>query len=512
MNIGHILINHARYRPDHLAFVCKDRQLTYAELNQSVNKIANALYGHGIRKGDKVSMLLPNCSELWELYWAIAKIGAVAVPLSPLLSGTGLSNQLNNADTSLVIATSCLQETVNNVMAQLTITPADVWLTDVDCPDRFVSFHERKAKASSAEPADPGIQPDDLYNIIYSSGTTGAPKGIMHTHRIRADYMSLFGSYFRMTPESVVLHSGSIIFNGSFLTTMPVMFHGGTFILHSSFDVDHLVEDIRDRKVTHTILVPSQITAALQHPEFTARNAASLEMILSVGAPLHQSQKEKLNSLIPDVFYELYGLTEGFVTILDKTDFYNKPGSVGCPPQFFDMKIVDDEGRELPSGGVGEIVGRGPILMKGYYNDPDRTAEAIRNGWLYTGDLGYTDEDGYLYLAGRKKDLIISGGVNVYPKDIEAVIIKHPEITDAAVFGVEDERWGETPVAALICRNGFSGDKAALRSWINERLEARFQKVSDLLFLDEFPRNVAGKTLKRTIKELYLKQQENIEG
>lgn len=506
MNIGHVLTNHARFRPDHLAFVYEDRALTYAELNRSVNRIANALSDHGIRKGDKVSMLLPNCSELWELYWAIAKIGAVAVPLSPLLKGSGLLNQLLSAETAMVIATSCLAGELKNIHRDLKIAVSDIWLTDIDQHDKFSSFHHHKSSASDEEPADPGILPDDLYNIIYSSGTTGAPKGIMHTHQIRAWYMSLFGSYFRMSPESVVLHTGSIIFNGSFLTTMPVMFHGGTFILHPSFNTDRLVNDISTYKVTHTILVPSQITAALEHPEFTKANAQSLEMILSVGAPLHQSQKERLNALIPDVFYELYGLTEGFVTILDKTDFYKKPGSVGCPPQFFDMRIVNDNGLEVTQGTVGEIIGKGPILMKGYYNDPERTAESVRDGWLHTGDLGYTDEEGYLYLAGRKKDLIISGGVNVYPKDIEAIIIKHPEVSDAAVFGMDHPRWGETPVAAVITRSGVEVDREDLKSWINERIEARFQKVHDVVFLNDFPRNVAGKTLKRTLKEMYLNQ------
>lgn len=506
MNIGHILTKHAKYRSNHPAFVFRNEVLTYAELNRSVNQIANAMHAHGIGKGDKVATLLPNCRELWELYWAIAKLGAVAVPLSPLLSGQGLSNQLNNADTALVIATGTMATTLDDIQGQLQLSFKDIWLTDCDDHGHYPYFHKLKNLASDEEPSDPGVAPDDLYNIIYSSGTTGAPKGIMHTHRIRAAYMSLFGNYYRMTPESVVLHSGSIIFNGSFLTTMPVMFHGGTFVLHPSFEVDHLVEDIQKWKVTHTILVPSQIIAALQHPEFTSDNASSLEMILSVGAPLHKTHKEELNRRIPNVFYELYGLTEGFVTILDRTEFHKKPGSVGKPPQFFDMRIVDDNGQAVPCGTVGEITGRGPILMEGYYNDPERTAAAVKEGWLYSGDLGYEDPDGYLYLAGRKKDLIISGGVNVYPKDIESVIVKHPAVKEAAVFGVAHERWGETPVAAVICKPGSEPETGALKSWINDRIDARFQKVSDVVLMADFPRNVAGKTLKRSIKEIYENQ------
>ena len=509
MNIGKVLTNHAKYRPHHLAFVYKDRRLTYSQLNTSVNKIANSLYDFGISKGDKVAMLLPNCDELWELYWAIAKLGAVAVPLSPLLGGKGLSNQLNNADASLVITLEKIAPNLVEVFQDLNLKKQDIWLTDTLNHDKFESFHKHKNKASEYEPPEVDIHPDDLYNIIYSSGTTGEPKGIMHTHRIRAAYMTLFGNYYRMTPESVVLHTGSIIFNGSFLTTMPIMFHGGTFILHPSFDVDKLVKTIKNEKVTHTILVPSQIIGALQHHDFTGKNTATLEMILSVGAPLHKAYKEELNNRIPNVFYELYGLTEGFVTILDRNDFHKKTGSVGCPPQFFEMRILDDNSIEVPVGSVGEIVGKGPILMKGYYKDPERTNETIKDGWLYTGDLGYVDEDGYLFLAGRKKDLIISGGVNVYPKDIESIILKHSLVKETAVFGIPDEQWGETPIAAIVYKKKEIVNKESLISWINERIHARFQKIKDVYLLDDFPRNDAGKTLKRTIREMYLAQKNN---
>jgi len=504
MNIGNILPRHARFRSDHPALICGDQRLTYGELNRSVNRIANAIHASGIRKGDKVAMLLPNCRELWELYWAIAELGAVSVPLSPLLRGNGLRNQLNNADTALLVTTESVATHLDPIFDALRLRHNDVWLIDTEEHPRYDSFYRHKHRASSEEPPAADIRPDDLYNIIYSSGTTGEPKGIMHTHRVRAAYMTLFGNYYRMTPECVVLHSGSIIFNGSFLTTMPVMFLGGTFILHENFDVENVVRTIREKRVTHTILVPSQLVAVLEHADFRGEHISSLEMILSVGAPLHQKHKEEINRRIPDAFYELYGLTEGFVTILDKTDFHKKPGSVGCPPQFFDMRIVDDAGRDLPPGEVGEIVGRGPILMAGYYKDPLRTRDAIRDGWLYTGDLGYADADGYLFLVDRKKDMVISGGVNIYPKDIEEVVIGHPEVREVAVFGVPDESWGESLVAAVVLKPASRVPGDELKSWVNERVDARFHKVGTVHIMADFPRNVAGKTLKREIKKQYL--------
>lgn len=505
MDIGKILSHHARFRSDHTALICGDQRLTYRELNRSVNRIAQAIQAAGIRKGDKVAMLLPNCRELWELYWAIAALGAVSVPLSPLLRGNGLRNPLNNADTALLVTTEAVAAHLDPVFEALRLRPEDVWLIDTGDHPRYDSFYRHKDRATDAEPPEAHIHPEDPYNIIYSSGTTGEPKGIMHTHRIRAAYMTLFGGYYRMTPECVVLHSGSIVFNGSFLTTMPVMFLGGTFILHESFDAQAVIRTIAEEGVTHTLLVPSQIPALLEHPDFNGEKSSSLEMILSVGAPLHRQHKEEIDRRFPGVFYELYGLTEGFVTILDKTDFHRKPGSVGCPPPFFEMRILDDQGRDLPPGEVGEIVGKGPILMAGYYKDPVRTQEAIRDGWLYTGDLGYADEDGYLFLVDRKKDMVISGGVNIYPKDVEGVVIGHPAVQEAAVFGVPDASWGEALVAAVVLKPASGpGKEDELKSWVNARVEARFHKLQAVHIMTDFPRNVAGKTLKREIRRHYL--------
>ncbi len=229
-------------------------------------------------------------------------------------------------------------------------------------------------------------------------------------------------------------------------------------------------------------------------------------MILSVGAPLLLEHKNRLNEALPGRFYELYGLTEGFVTILDRQDVQRKAGSVGCPPPFFEMRIVDEEGRECASGEVGEICGRGPILMKGYYKRPDLTEQAIVDGWLRSGDLGYVDDDGFLFLVDRKKDMIISGGVNVYPKDIEEVIVQHAAVREAAVFGIAHPKWGETPVAAVVFSADASVERQDLLDWVNQRVGAKFQRLSDITIVDDLPRNVAGKTLKQDLRDAYLDQ------
>jgi long-chain acyl-CoA synthetase len=246
--------------------------------------------------------------------------------------------------------------------------------------------------------------------------------------------------------------------------------------------------------------VPAQIIAILNARGFDPARLTSLECILSLGAPLLAEHKERLLRLLPDRFYELYGLTEGFVTILDRDEATRKSGSVGVPPPFFEMRIVGDDGRELAPGGVGEIVGRGPITMPGYFGRPDLTASALRDGWLYTGDLGYVDEDGFLFLVDRKKDMIDSGGVKVYPKDVEEVAARHPDVREVAVFGIPHAKWGETPVAAVVLKPGATVSAVELCEWINAHVAARYQRVDRVIVMDDFPRNAAGKTLKREMR------------
>ncbi len=284
---------------------------------------------------------------------------------------------------------------------------------------------------------------------MYTSGTTGAPKGIQHTHFIRAMYALTMAPAWRMTPESVVMHAGAIVFNGAFVTLMPAFYLGARYVLMQAFDPEDAIATIARERVTHTMLVPAQIIAILASPAFDPAKLASLEMILSLGAPLLQEHKDRLNALLPGRFHELYGLTEGFVTILDKRDARAKSGSVGVPPVFCELRIVDEAGRDVPVGEVGEIVGRSPILMTGYAGRDDLTAAAVRDGWLFSGDMGRVDEEGFLYLVDRKKDMIDSGGVKVYPKDVEEIAARHPAVREVAVFGVPHEKWGETPVAAV---------------------------------------------------------------
>lgn len=501
MNAGSLIAHHARYRPNHLAVIVDDERLTYAEYNRRVNRLANVLIGLGIGKGDKVATLLPNCLELMETYWAAAKIGAVTVPLSNLLRGRGLTTLLNDSDTRVIVTNHVMQTELDAIRHELPgIVKNGFILTDDSAPG-YANYRELVESASAAEPPAVDIDGDDPFNIMYTSGTTGLPKGIVITHDVRCHYGSQFANAYRITPESVILHTGALVFNGAFLTFMPHMFLGTTYILHKQFSPESLIDTVYREKVTHIKMVPSQIVALLNSPKFDAAKLASLEMIGSVGAPLLREHKDALNRHLPNRFYELYGLTEGFMTILDPHHPASKIDSVGTPPPLMECRIVDDAGHDVPAGQIGEIIGRGPMLMSGYYKRPDLTAQAIRNGWLYSGDLGYVDDDGFLYLVDRKKDMIISGGVNVYPRDIEEVVVQHPAVKEVAVFGVPSDKWGETPIAAVTLKQPDTVTEAELLDWVNSHVEARYQRLSAVMIMPDFPRSAAGKTLKRVMRD-----------
>lgn len=496
LELATLVARNARHFPDRLAVVFEDQRFTWAQFSARVARTGNALRSLGIEKGDRVATVMPNCLELLETYWACTTIGAILVPLSPLMQASGLTSLLCDAGASCAIASRSVWP--ESAAADLPLKRIMVGSSVQEGLD----YATITANASTEiEPAQ--CEEGDVFNIMYTSGTTGMPKGIVHTHGIRSLLALQMGNALRISSASVIVHSGALVFNGAFVTMLPAFANAGTYVLMPQFDAEKLMSVVEREFGTHIGVVPSQLIAMFDAPGFDAARLKSLESVMSLGAPLLQIYKDRLHDVLPGRLCEIYGLTEGFATFLDRRDARSKSGSVGAPLPFSSARIIDEQGRQLPPNKVGEIVGKGPLLMPGYHERPDLTAQAVRDGWLHTGDMGYVDADGFLYLADRKKDMIDSGGIKIYPKDIEEVVSQHPAVRDVAVFGVPHDKWGETPIAAVLLHGHSPTTADSIRDWVNERVAAKYQRLSEVVIHDDFPRSVAGKTLKRELREPY---------
>lgn len=500
LDLARLIAGQAQSHPQRPALHCAGRWWNFAELADYSRHFARALLHSGLQPGQAFATVLGNRAELVAAYWAAALSGVVIVPCSPLLAPVGLAALLNNCQAELVIGDAARLELLQNTRALK--VPARHWLVvdDAPLPEGFAAYPDWLARAPQDLPV-PAPAGDMPYNIMYSSGTTGLPKGIVHSAAVRAMYSTLFANAWRMTPESIVLHAGSLVFNGAMLTFFPWLYLGCRYLLHTRFDAAQVLAAIEREQVTHIVMVPAQIAALLNLPDYRPERLRSLRMLQSVGAPLPMNYKQQLAKDLPGAFYELYGLTEGFMTVLDGPEAAEHLETVGRPMGFTEISIRDANGAPLPAGEIGEICGRGPLLMQGYHEQPELTAAAYYGDWLRSGDLGYQDAQGYLFLVDRQKDMLLSGGVNVYPRDIEEVVMQHPAVVEAAVFGVPHERWGEAPVAAVICRAPLQA--AELAEWVNARVAAKYQRLIAVQILDEFPRNVAGKILKRDLREAW---------
>ena len=490
---------YAKYQPDKPAIVCGDAHATWADFDRGMNRVANRLLAQGLGRGSSVAVVMSNSVDMIYAMFGVVRAGARVVPISGLLTPDQVLMMLQDSGAAAVIVSSDLRHLV--APRDQTAIAAGHFIAHGFAQDGWTSWADWLAGTSEDLP-DVTYTMDQPFNVIYSSGTTGVPKGIVQTHRARQHWAWSNAVEMRFGSTSRALITTALYSNGTWLMLLPVLFAGGTLHVLPAFSPQAFLETVQREQITHTFMVPTQYIVTLAHEDFDNFDLSSLEVMLSAGSPLRLEIKREILERMGPGLHEIYGFSEGFATMLKPDKMLEKFDSVGTPVLGFDLAILDDDGNELPRGQVGEIAGYGAGLMAGYNNRPELVAEAIWRDprgrtFFRSGDIGRLDEDGYLYIVDRKKDMIISGGFNIYPADLEAVVGGHPDVLDVAIIGVPHEVWGETPLAFVIAAGG---DADAICAWANQRL-AKHQRISAVRFRDDFPRNALGKVLKRELRE-----------
>jgi long-chain acyl-CoA synthetase len=492
------------------------REYTNVALAREATQFAVGLRAMGIEKGDRVLVMLPNCPEVLIAYQGIARAGAVIIPVLPLLKGLEVRYIANNSGAKAIVTSAILLPLLRSALVDV---PAmryiiTTGLLDDESVQPGLPQVRAYAKvvASGADKADhyltdlDGIapSPDDMAVILYTSGTTGNPKGVILSHRsLIANALAGRGS------DPVGAHVGEmhlailpLAHAYGILVSNVVNLSGVTVVMHPRFDPTAVFSAIERHRIVSFAGVPAMFVALLYSPDADAYDTSSLQYVVSGSAPLPVEIMKAFEQKFHCPIREGYGLSEASAALTGHSaDIVRKPGSVGKPLAGVELRIVDEHDNNVPTGEVGEIIARGPNIMQGYYNMPAETAAALRNGWLYTGDMGRFDEDGYVYIVERKKDLIIRGGFNVYPRDIEEVLATHPAVIEAAVIGIPSQRMGEEVKAFVVTRSDI--DAETLMAYCRDKL-ANYKTPSQIEFVDTLPRNAIGKIDKKELRKRHV--------
>jgi O-succinylbenzoate-CoA ligase len=508
-NLGLILAKRAFLNPQREAYVDSHQnlRLTYAELNGRCNRLANALLGAGIERGERVGLLLMNSAEFMEAYFALAKVGAVVVPLNWRLVPDELTFILKDSGTRRLIFGAEFLAAVADLHSRGDATDVQYWLQVpdpagaaglADFAEDYAAFRDAGA---DHEPA-PGAADDDMLYIMYTSGTTGLPKGVVHTHDTAIWAILTIAASVEYRDGERYLAALPMFHVGALTPLAVNVYRGATSVVMRAFDPSLAWQLIERERITAGLMVPAMLNFMLQVQAAAETDYSSVRWIMTGAAPVPVALTQKYAGMGIGVL-QVYGLTEscGPACVMDSENALRKPESTGKAFFHTDVLVVDETGRPCPPGTAGEVVVRGPHVMRGYWNRPEATAETLRNGWLHTGDVAVMDAEGFVAIQDRIKDMIISGGENVYPAEVENVLMSHPQIVEAAVIGVPSEKWGESPLA-IIVRSDEALTGGEVLEFCRGKL-AGYKRPQAVEFVDTIPRNPSGKILKRVLREQF---------
>ncbi|MDQ0175884.1 class I adenylate-forming enzyme family protein [Bacillus chungangensis] len=507
MNISELLARNARKHANHTAIVADSISLTYQNLHDKVNCLANALLQKGFQKGEKAILLMPNTPEFLITYFAVLRVGGIVVPVNAKFTQSELQYVIDHCEASVLFAHEWLWDTVKKL-------PADAPRLKIKTGKEmkhWLSFDALLRETDDEPEIVCTTKEDDEATLLYTSGTTGTPKGVLLTNRNILNTATMMCIELSMKPESRILHMMPLSHAAPLhLFLVAGTYVGATHLLSPTFTTEKMLEMIHKEKATHFFGAPVVFLFAAKIPNLHDFDLSSLSYWVYGGAPLSKEDVTFIQKqLKTERLFCVYGLTEAGPsgTILTPDDHHRKAGSIGKRAAIgTEIKLVNEEGKEVAVDEIGEIALYSESIMKAYEKDPAATSEVIKDGWLLTGDLAKQDEDGYFWMIDRKKDIIISGGVNIYPKEVEEALQQHPHISEAAVIGIPHPEWGETVKAFVVLNKPLEGIEDECKHFLNGKIAA-FKIPKRYEAIDQLPRNATGKILKHVLRKLEMKEE-----
>jgi acyl-CoA synthetase (AMP-forming)/AMP-acid ligase II len=495
-----VLAHHAMRAPDSPICSFGDEVVTYAQMAERSSALAAGLHAHGVGSGDVVGLLSYNCIEFLEAIFAANYLGAIAMPINYRLAAPEVRYILEHSEARALVCDASLVELANDATRGMEGALLRTCIAG-PAPAGWDALRDLRQPDDVPPPA--RAAGDDVHRLMYTSGTTGRPKGVMLTHANLAWKNLAHLVEFGITSADLGLACGPLYHVGALdLTTTTLIAAGAHVIIHRAFDAAAVVDEIERSRVSTVWFAPAMVKDIMALPDVEQRDLTSVRLVINGGEKMPIPLIERIQRVFPSAWFaDAYGLTETVSgdTFLDRDNIVTKLGSVGRPCLFLELDVWDEARRSLPPGERGEVVLRGPKVFKGYWRDPEATATAFAGGWFHTGDIGVRDDDGYLWIVDRLKDMILSGGENIAGSEVERVLYEHDAVLEVAVVGRPDERWGEVPVAFVVLKADATASRDELVEHCRGQL-ARFKVPKDVLFLDALPRNPSGKVLKRELR------------